>query len=1174
MSNKKKKFLWKIPLYICKLNLTKSCHLLLAMMMIILNLADSSRTLAETSFACINSQDASIENTARADYFENNNSQEQLKIKSNLITLNLGIKNLSKPAIEFINLGIKNSQDNNLFGLNLLLDNLANTFNDRTPTKQIGIAGLKAFLSLAENTSAKLVSKTVKNAVVGGEQVTDLAVLQTLTGTTESSLIAIGLTTEEAKLASQAAAAVINLDKPFTEVLTAAIQASQTVVPAKQAQLQNALVQIQQKSTIKAQDSLQFQFIVKNNDTQATTIEIPNLDTFQQSGITGAGTITSIAYQLGEVREGITQSNKAVEIPAGGEMMLDVGVQVRELPVGETVSSLKINLGFGCSDSKGELALTLLPPLVAEQKNLKTIVGCAASDAIATVEGEPIALIPQGITDVNGNSVYSLGIITDALQQRLSQAGFTQAEAQTATLAALKTYISLRKDMQPDLVAPIVKASIAQTVADRDSRLLEFSDLPQGVLRNRELLQILTGTSKSSLISIGLTQTEAQIVSDLVKETIVASTESAYNLFLEQLDRKIAQAGIEPASVEKIVQAQKSIATEIENLQKGQSSAIKANDVLVFKFAVANRGDSKTIVELPNLQTLQNTALTGSGSINKATYQLGEQPEEIGNESKLITLAPQQQLQLKLEVQVGAINPIEANYLKISLATDCLKNGSEQSLAILPPAPNTLIDPLGEITGCNGQLLENYQGFNVALYDPDSKDATGVGLGELTSLTATELPDNPENKVPKGIRPNIENSNPFFLVDSDRGKYSFLFDEKRGQLDKGKTYILVVRPPENSSFAERRVKLTLGDRDGRVVQYTASSVDGKPISAKEGETTITGTILLIDNAEQIGLSLAVLDLATDICDAQEISITKTGDRAVAEPGDTVLYRLAIKNLASADLNNLSVTDALPQGFQFKEKSLRAESDRTTVNITSTIEGSIVTFKPEISLAKDKVLNIVYAAQLTPDAIRGSGKNSAIVNAQRNDNQFSIKDGPAVYSLDIRTGIVSDCGTIIGRVFEDKNFDGHQQPEEPGIPNAVIFLEDGNRIATDEDGLFSLANVLPGYHTGILDLTSIPDYQIAPNQKFSEGNSKTRIVHLEPNGMVRLNFAVTPLPGVNPEERNKHKDGASESAHPEDKKDENLPNLTVPARDGMSDLPQGVLRNRDSSNITGGRKDEN
>jgi hypothetical protein len=113
-------------------------------------------------------------------------------------------------------------------------------------------------------------------------------------------------------------------------------------------------------------------------------------------------------------------------------------------------------------------------------------------------------------------------------------------------------------------------------------------------------------------------------------------------------------------------------------------------------------------------------------------------------------------------------------------------------------------------------------------------------------------------------------------------------------------------------------------------------------------------------------------------------------------------------------------------------------------------------------------------------------------------------------LKINPGILSDCGTIIGRVFVDKNFDGEQQPGEPGVPNAVIFMEDGNRITTDPRGLFSVANVLPGSHTGVLDLSSVPGYALAPNRKFRERNSQSRLVRLEPGGLVRMNFAVTPM----------------------------------------------------------------
>jgi uncharacterized repeat protein (TIGR01451 family) len=299
-----------------------------------------------------------------------------------------------------------------------------------------------------------------------------------------------------------------------------------------------------------------------------------------------------------------------------------------------------------------------------------------------------------------------------------------------------------------------------------------------------------------------------------------------------------------------------------------------------------------------------------------------------------------------------------------------------------------------------------------------------------------------------------------------------------------------------------------------VVSYTATALDGKPLSASDGRTTLDGSIN-IENAERTGLTLAVLDFNASICQNREIQIIKTGDRAAAEPGDTVIYRLAVRNLASAPVGNLVITDTLPLGFNFLPQAVRAEFKGTSVPIAATHNGSTVTFDlkgttlPPATTEQNSVLNIAYAAVLTADSIRGSGQNSAIVRGQRADNQQSVKDGPAVHRLRIRSGIVSDCGTIIGRVFVDKNFDGEQQPGEPGVPNAVVFMEDGNRITTDTNGLFSVSNVLPGYRTGVLDLSSTPGYTFAPNQYFSERNSQSRLVHLEPGGLVRMNFAVTP-----------------------------------------------------------------
>jgi uncharacterized repeat protein (TIGR01451 family) len=451
---------------------------------------------------------------------------------------------------------------------------------------------------------------------------------------------------------------------------------------------------------------------------------------------------------------------------------------------------------------------------------------------------------------------------------------------------------------------------------------------------------------------------------------------------------------------------------------------------------------------------------------------------------------------------------------------------TEETVVLPPPADSELVDPLGRITTCSGGLFPDYSGFSVGLYVP--ADGTGLSgeVAGLVSLTQTELPDQPGNGIPQGITPNTQNSNPYFLTNGNDGSYSFLLDVQKGQLDPGSTYILVIKTPDSSGLSERRIRLVIGERtSNNAVTYTATALDGLPLTGvtasgetiQPGDSTqtlVVGTSingeLQVNDANAAGLGLAVLSIGTTMCDSQAIQITKSGDRASAEPGDTVIYRLAIKNLSEVSVNNLTVTDTLPQGLQFRKDSAKAEMGETPVAVTATTNGPTITFQfPNVNLPAGQTVTVAYAVTLTPDAVRGSGANSASVSAQRSDNQTPLKDGPAIFRIRIRPGIVSDCGTIIGRVFEDKNFDGEKQNGEPGIPNAVIFMDDGNRITTDANGLFSLSNVLAGRRTGVLDLTSIPNYDLAPNLRFKEHNSPSRLVRLSPSGMVRMNFAVTP-----------------------------------------------------------------
>ena len=235
-----------------------------------------------------------------------------------------------------------------------------------------------------------------------------------------------------------------------------------------------------------------------------------------------------------------------------------------------------------------------------------------------------------------------------------------------------------------------------------------------------------------------------------------------------------------------------------------------------------------------------------------------------------------------------------------------------------------------------------------------------------------------------------------------------------------------------------------------------------------------------------------------------LEIIKTGDRAAAEPGDTVVYRLAIRNTGRAPTTNLTITDRLPLGLQFIPKTLQGSIGNTPVSLAANPGSNrTVTISSPTGLQPNQTLNVAYAVEVTPDAVRGTGRNLAQARAG------NLTSNQASHVLRIRPGIVSDCGTLIGRVFVDKNFDGEQQPNEPGIPNAVIYMDDGNRIVTDAKGLFSLANVIPGYRSATLDLTSLPGYGLAPNLYFIERNSQSRLVKLAPSSMARVNFGVTP-----------------------------------------------------------------
>ncbi len=76
------------------------------------------------------------------------------------------------------------------------------------------------------------------------------------------------------------------------------------------------------------------------------------------------------------------------------------------------------------------------------------------------------------------------------------------------------------------------------------------------------------------------------------------------------------------------------------------------------------------------------------------------------------------------------LNTATANYVT---AAGTLIQGTSNTLTVTP-SDSELIDPGGNLLGCDGQPLDSYAGFSMALYEPD---ASGLDIGNLVSLTPT-----------------------------------------------------------------------------------------------------------------------------------------------------------------------------------------------------------------------------------------------------------------------------------------------------------------------------------------------------------------------------------------------------------------------------------------------------
>ncbi len=236
---------------------------------------------------------------------------------------------------------------------------------------------------------------------------------------------------------------------------------------------------------------------------------------------------------------------------------------------------------------------------------------------------------------------------------------------------------------------------------------------------------------------------------------------------------------------------------------------------------------------------------------------------------------------------------------------------------------------------------------------------------------------------------------------------------------------------------------------------------------------------------------------------QVLTIQKTSNEKNAEVGDYILYTLDLANSGLTPVTAAVVTDTLPRGFRYIPGT--AKMDDAPFEPAVTPDGKVLTWNVGL-LPPGGTRKIKYACQITPDAMRGNGRNQAELAVTYPlgtrvsvfaENQVHVTEGP-----------FANLSIIFGKVFLDQNDNRLQDAAEPGIGGVRLYLEDGTHVTTDREGKYHFEGVKPGMHVIRLDQTTLaPDLLPATIDSSNAANPLSRFVDLKFGTPHKANFRV-------------------------------------------------------------------
>ncbi|MTH86546.1 DUF11 domain-containing protein [Paracoccus sp. DK398] len=217
-------------------------------------------------------------------------------------------------------------------------------------------------------------------------------------------------------------------------------------------------------------------------------------------------------------------------------------------------------------------------------------------------------------------------------------------------------------------------------------------------------------------------------------------------------------------------------------------------------------------------------------------------------------------------------------------------------------------------------------------------------------------------------------------------------------------------------------------------------------------------------------------------------------------GDTVPYTIRVGNAAGTASATIRITDILPPGFHYRSGSARLDG----VDVTPAIHGRRLIVEPVLvrgGQSRVLTLDLLVGGSVRP----GDHTNRARITDPATGADLAPEAQAVVRVL---ADAVMQCATVLGRVFDDRDQNGHMSPKatERGLPDIRLVAPNGLAISTDAHGRFNVPCAALPQGIGSNFMLKLDERTLPAGYRLTTENP--RVVRLTPGMITRLDFGAT------------------------------------------------------------------